>query len=77
MKHLPIHSRRQPIFIADQMIKHPTQPSSIVWKIANGHAMLVMKQDDDDTARGICKNICEDPGESPLSSDIDYDDLDN
>ena len=72
-----MHCRRQPIFIPDQMFELPTQPSSIVLEIANVRAIILMKQDDDDTDREISENECEDLGESTLSSDIEEDDLDN
>jgi len=72
-----MHCRRQPIFIADQMFELPTQPSSIVLEIANVRAIIMMKQDDNDTDREIRENESEDLGESTLSSDIEEDDLDN
>jgi len=72
-----MHCRRQPIFIADQMFELPTQPSSIVLEIANVRAIILMKQDDNDTDREISENESEDLGESTLSSDIEEDDLDN
>jgi hypothetical protein len=59
------------------MFELPTQPSSIVLEIANVRAIILMKQDDDDTDREISENECEDLGESTLSSDIEEDDLDN
>ena len=72
-----MHCRRQPIFIPDQMFELPTQPSRIVLEIANVRAIILMKQDDDDTNREISKNECEDLGESTLLSDIEEDNLDN
>jgi hypothetical protein len=59
------------------MFEHPTQPSSIVLEIANVRAIILMKQDDDDTDRKISNDNCEDPAQSTLSSDIEEDDLDN
>jgi hypothetical protein len=58
------------------MFEHPTQPSSIGLEIANVRAIILMKQDDDDTDREISKDESEDPGESPMSSDIEEDNLD-
>jgi len=72
-----MHCRREPIFIADQMFELPTQPSSIVLEIANVRAIILMKQDDNDTDREISQNESEGLGESTLSSDIEEDDLDN
>jgi len=49
-----------------------------VLEIADVHAKIHMKQDDDDPDRGeISDDISNDPGESTLSSDIEEDDLDN
>jgi len=59
------------------MFQLPTQPSSIVLEIANVHAIIPMRQDDDDTDQEISQNESEDPAESTLSSDIEEDDLDN
>jgi len=72
-----MHCRRQRIFIADQMFELPTQPSSIVLEIANVQAIILMKQDDNDTDWEISEYESEDLGESTLSSDIEEDDLDN
>jgi len=73
---LHVHSRRQPIFIADQMFE--LQPSCIVLEIANIRAIILMKQDYDDTDREeISDDDSEDGGESTLSSDIEEDDLVN
>jgi hypothetical protein len=72
-----VHCRRQPIFIADQMFKLPTQPLSIVLEIGNARSIIPMMQDDNDTAQEISKNRSEDLGECTLSSDIKEDDLDN
>jgi len=58
------------------MFEHPTQPSSIVLEIANVRAIILIKQDDDDTDREISNDESEDPGESTLLSDIEEDDLD-
>jgi len=71
-----VHCRRQPIFIANRMFEHPTQPSSIVLEIANVQAIILMKQDDDDTDREISNDESEDPRQSTLSSNIEEDDLD-
>jgi len=76
-EHLHLHWRRQPIFIADQMFELPTQPLSRVLEIANVSAIILMKQDDDDTDREIRENDIEEPEESTVSSDIKEDDLDN
>jgi hypothetical protein len=59
------------------MFELPTQPSSIVFEIANVRAIIRKKQDDNHNNREISKNESEDPGESTLSSDIKVDDLDN
>ena len=54
------------------------QPSCIVLEIANAHAIIHMRQDDDDTDREeISDDDSEDARESTLSSDIEEDDLDN
>jgi len=63
--------------IANQMFELPTQLSSTVLEIANVRAMILMKQDDDDTDRKIGYDETEDPGESTLSSDIEEVDVDN
>ena len=60
------------------MLELPTQPSSIVLKIAIVQAIILMKQDDDDTDREeISDDKSEVLGESTLLSDIEEDDLDN
>jgi len=59
------------------MFEIPTQPSSIVLEIANVRAIILMKQDENDTDREIGENESEDLGVSTLSSDIEEDDLDN
>jgi len=47
-------------------------------EIANVHAIMYLKQDDDDTDQeDIGDDDSEDAGVSTLSSDIDKDDLDN
>jgi len=70
-----MHSRRQPIFIPDQMFE--LRHSCIVLEIANVRTIIHMKQDDDDTDREkISDEDSEDTGESTLSSDIEEDDLD-
>jgi len=76
-EHLHVHWRRQPIFIADQMFALPTQRSSIVLEIANVCAIILTKEDDDDTDWAISENEREVPGESTLSSDIEEDHLGN
>jgi len=68
-------SRREPIFIADQMFEHSTQPSSMVLDIANVWAKILVKQDDDDPDQEISDDVSEDPVESTLSSDIKQNDL--
>jgi hypothetical protein len=75
-EHLHVHCRRQPIFIANQMFEHPTQPSSIVLEIANAQAIFLMKQDDDDVDREISNQESQDPAESTMLSNIEEDDLD-
>jgi len=45
--------------------------------LANVGAIILMKQDDDDTNQEITNNESEDIGESTLSSDIAEDNLDN
>jgi len=69
-EHWHVHSRRQPIFIADQMFELPTQLWRIVLEIANVWAKILIKQDDDDTDRQITNHKIEDTGEFTLSSDI-------
>jgi len=59
------------------MFELQTQSSSIVVEIANVFAIILMKQDDDDTDQAISENKSADPGESTLSSDLKEDDLDN
>jgi len=46
-------------------------------EIANVRAIILMKQNNDDTDWKISNDQREDPRESTLSSDIDEDDLDN
>jgi hypothetical protein len=71
-----VHSGRQPIFIADQMFE--LQPSCIVLAIGNDHAIILIKQDDNDTdGEEISDDNIEDSGEFTLSSDIEVDDLDD
>jgi hypothetical protein len=57
------------------MFEHPTQPLSIGLEIANVRATILMKQDDDDIDREISNDVCEDLGESTLSSGIEEEDL--
>jgi len=59
------------------MVELPTQLSSIVLEIANVRAIILMKQNPDDTDREISNDQSEDPGESTLSSHIKEVDLDN
>jgi len=59
------------------MIELLTQPSSILFKIANVRAIILMMQDDNDTDQEISENETEDLGESILLSDIKEDDLDS
>jgi len=71
-----MHSRRQPLCIADQMFE--LQPWCIVLEIANVRAIIQMNQDDDNTDQEeISNDDSEDAGESTLSSDIEEDKLDN
>jgi hypothetical protein len=72
-----LHYRRQPIIIADQMFELPTQPSCIVFDIANVRAIILMKPDNNDMDWEISESESEDLRESTLSSDIEEDDLDN
>jgi hypothetical protein len=55
------------------MFELPTQLSSMVLGIANVRAIILMKQDNDDTNREISNDESEDPGESTLLSDIEED----
>jgi len=59
------------------MFELPTQLLSIVLEIGNVRAIILMKQEDDDTDREISEHDSEDTGESTLSSDIEEDDLNN
>jgi len=59
------------------MFELSTQPLSIVLEIGNVCAIILMKEDDDDTDWEISKKESEDCGESILSSDIEEDDLGN
>jgi hypothetical protein len=59
------------------MLELPTQPSPTVRENANVHAIIGMKQYDDDTTQQISENKCGDPGVPTLSSDIKEDDLGN
>jgi len=59
------------------MFELPTQLSSIVLEIAKVRAIILMKQDNDDTNWEISNDECQDLGESTLSSDIEDADLDN
>ena len=76
-EHLHMHCRRQPIFIADQRLELLTQPSSIVWEIANVRPITLMMPHGNDTDRDITDTQTEDIGKSTLPSDIEEDDLDN
>jgi hypothetical protein len=75
-EHFHVHCRRQPIFIADQMFELPIQSSSIVLEIANVRAIILMKQDVNNSDQEISVNGSEDLGESSLSSAMEEDDLD-
>jgi len=55
------------------MFELPIQPSSIVLEIANVQAIILIKQDDNDTDREISENESHDLGESTLSFDIEDD----
>jgi hypothetical protein len=59
------------------MFELPTEPSSIVLEIANVRAIMLIKQNDNDTDPEISENESEHLGEFTLSSDIKEDDLDN
>jgi len=65
-----MHSRRQPIFIAEQMLELQTPPWSIMLERAIIRALIPMKQDDDDTdgrlAMGMVKTL-ESPYCHPIS----------
>jgi len=52
-----------------------TQPSSIVWEIADSHSIILVRKDDDETDWQISDDDSEGTGVSTLSSDIDEDDL--
>jgi len=65
------------MFIADQLFELRTQPSTIVLGIANIGAIILLKQDDDDTKLEISENDGEDAWEFTFSSDIQEHDLDN
>ena len=68
-----MHCRRQPIFIANQMFELPTQLWSIVLEIANVRAIILMKQDKDDTYQEISNDESMDPRDPTLSSEIEED----
>jgi len=68
-----VHCRRQPIFIANQMFELPTQLWSIVLEIANVRAIILMKQDKDDTYQEISNDESMDPRDPTLSSEIEED----
>jgi hypothetical protein len=71
-----VHSRGQPIFIANEMFE--LQPWCIVLKIGNVRAIIHMKQDDNHTHwEEIRDDAIEEAGESTLSSHIEEDNLDN
>jgi len=53
------------------MFELPTQPPIIVLEIANVCAIIVIKQNDNDTDQKISENESEDSGESTFSSDIE------
>jgi hypothetical protein len=72
-----VYCRRQPTFIADHIIELPTPPSSIVVEIDNVWAIILIKQDDNDTDQEIRQNKNENLQESTLSSDIEEDHFDN
>jgi len=75
-EHLHGHSRRHPIFIADQMFQ--LQPLCNMLERANVRNIIHMKRDDDDTIQEeISDDDSEDAGESTLSSNMEEDDLDN
>jgi hypothetical protein len=59
------------------MIELPTQRSSTVLEIGNFWAIILVKQDDNDTDRKISEFESQVLGESTLSSDIEEDDLNN
>jgi len=59
------------------MFELPTQFSSTVLEIANVRAIILIKQDDDNTDREISNDESEDLGKSNLSSNIEEDDLDD
>jgi len=58
------------------MLELPTQHSSTVLEIGNVRAIILVKQDDDDTDWEISNDESEDAGDSTSSSDIEEDDLD-
>jgi hypothetical protein len=64
------------MFIANQKFEHPTQPSRRELEIVNVRAILLMKQEDDNTDWEISNDECKDSGQSTLSCDIEEDDWD-
>jgi len=75
-EHWQVHWRKQPIFIANQMVELPTQPSSMGSEIGIVRAIIPMLQDNDNSDWEISENETKDPGESTLSSDMKEDNLD-
>jgi hypothetical protein len=57
-EHLHMYSRRQPIFIPNQMFQLSNQLSSISLEIAIIQDIILIKKDDDDTDRMISNDDC-------------------
>jgi len=76
-EHLYVDLEIQPIIMADRMFELPTLASSIVLDIANVRAIILMKQDDDNTDWEISNDTTGDLGESILSSNIVEDNMDD
>jgi hypothetical protein len=55
---LHMYSRRQPIFIPNQMFQLSNQLSSISLEIAIIQDIILIKKDDDDTDRMISNDDC-------------------
>jgi len=62
-EHLHVDSRKS-IFIADQLFELPTQLASKMLEIATVLALILMKQDDDNTDLEISDGDSEDTGAS-------------
>jgi hypothetical protein len=74
---LHLHSTRQPIFIANQMIGLPTQPCSIVLGLVVVCAIILMMQDDDNPNCGCGNDQCGNTRVSTWYSEIEDNNLDH